>query len=100
MKRREVVFAPEARDDVFALFDWISAAAGKGAASKYLERLEAYCLSFDLASERGTRRDDVREGLRVVGFERRIAIAFTVDDARVTILRVLHGGRDWQELIG
>jgi plasmid stabilization system protein ParE len=46
VKRREVVFAPEARDDVFALFDWISAAVGKRVATKYIERLEAYCLSF------------------------------------------------------
>jgi len=35
----------------------------------YVERLEGYCLGFDLASERGHRRDDIREGLRTVGFD-------------------------------
>jgi len=29
-----------------------------------------------------------------------LTIAFTVDEDRVTILRVFHGGRDWQEMIG
>jgi plasmid stabilization system protein ParE len=41
-------------------------------------------------------RDDIRPGLRVVGFERRATIAFRVEDDRVTILRIFHGGRDWQ----
>jgi toxin ParE1/3/4 len=40
------------------------------------------------------RRDDIRPGLRVVGFERRGAIAFQVDDRRVTIPRILYRGRD------
>ena len=75
----------EARDDLFALFGWIEAAAGTGVASNFIGRLEDYCRFFDLASERGARRDDIRRGLKVVGFERRIAIAFMVADGRVTI---------------
>jgi toxin ParE1/3/4 len=47
-----------------------------------------------LAAERGTRRDDIRVGLRVVGFERRVTIAFHVDPKRVTIDRILYGGRE------
>jgi toxin ParE1/3/4 len=62
----------------------------------YIERIETYCLGFDLAAERGHLRDDIRPGLRIVGFERRVTIAFSVDDARVTILRVFYGGRDWE----
>jgi hypothetical protein len=49
VRRREIVFAPEAQEDLFALFDWISAAAGERAATTYIERLEAYCPSFDLS---------------------------------------------------
>ncbi len=40
-------------------------------------------------------RDDVRPGLRIVGFERRITIAFTATEAEVTILRLFFGGQDW-----
>ncbi|MBV9286316.1 MAG: type II toxin-antitoxin system RelE/ParE family toxin [Hyphomicrobiales bacterium] len=99
MRRREVVFSPEARDDVNALFEWIVAAAGQRVALNYIDRLEAYCRSFDVAAERGTRRDDIREGLRIVGFERRATVAFHVEHRRVTILRVFYGGQDWEDAI-
>lgn len=95
MKRRIVVFAPEARDDLLDLGDWIAERAGVDVALKYIERLEYYCSGFELAGERGQRRDDIRPGLRFVGFERRVAIAFTVTDAEVTILHLYYGGRNW-----
>jgi toxin ParE1/3/4 len=43
---------------------------------------------------RGARRDDLKKGLRVLGFERRVAIAFRVTDSQVIVARVLYGGRD------
>jgi toxin ParE1/3/4 len=52
-----------------------------------------------LASHRGTRRDDIRPGLRVVGFERRVTIAFHVDDTTVTIDRILYGGREIEDAL-
>ncbi len=42
MKTRAVVFAPEAQDDLFRLYDWIAEAAGADTALSYVERLEAY----------------------------------------------------------
>jgi len=96
MKTRVVVFAPEARDDLITLYDWIADVAGNQTAISYLERLEAYCMGFTHASERGHSRDDIRPNLRITGFERRITIAFSVDAERVTILRVFYGGRDWE----
>ena len=62
-------------------------------ASAYVERLADYCFSFELFAERGRRRDDIRPGVRIVGFERRISIAFTVMPEQVIILRLLYGGR-------
>jgi toxin ParE1/3/4 len=71
VRRREVVFAPEARDDLLRLYERIATAADISVALAYIERIETYCLGFDLASERGHARDDIRPGLRIVGFERR-----------------------------
>ena len=51
------------------------------------------------ASERGHKRDDIRPGLRIAGFQRRVTIAFTVTETRVTILRLFYGGRNWEPLI-
>ena len=44
--------------------------------------------------DRGIKRDDLRPGLRILGFERRAAIALQVTADSVTILRILYGGRD------
>jgi toxin ParE1/3/4 len=53
-----------------------------------------------VAGERGTRRDDLQPGLRIVGFERRVTIAFHVEPGTVTIDRVLYGGRDVDGILG
>jgi toxin ParE1/3/4 len=88
----EVVFAPEARDDLLQLYDYIAARSGPARARAYTERILSYCLGFGTFPERGTRRDDLRPGLR--GFARRVTIAFHISDDTVTIDRVLYGGRD------
>jgi toxin ParE1/3/4 len=41
----------------------------------------------------GTSRDDIRPGLRTLGFERRATIAFTAQGDDVIILRILYAGR-------
>jgi toxin ParE1/3/4 len=97
VKRRRVVFTPEARNDLFEIYDWIAAKANAQIAISYIERIETYCLGFEIASERGHRRDDINLGLRIVGFERRVTIAFAVDDDTVTILRLFYGGQNWED---
>lgn len=96
MRRRAVVFSLEARHDLLQIFDWITERAGPDVAMTYVERLEKYCLGFETASLRGRRRDDIRPGLRISGFERRVAIAFVVEDDAVVILRLHHAGQDWE----
>lgn len=97
MRERAIVVSAEARNDLFLIYDWIARAATPQTALNYVERIERFCAQLAVGAERGTLRDAVRPGLRTLGFERRATIAFTVDDDRVTILRVLYGGRDLQE---
>lgn len=97
MKSRIVDFSPEARDDILRIYDWIEAKAGPSVALAYVERLEAHCRGFDLAAERGRDRSDLRPGLRIVGFERRVTIAFMTGEDRVTILRLFYGGKNWED---
>lgn len=92
--KRSVIFGPRAANDLIELYDYISAQGAPLTAIRYIDRLEQYCRNFDLFAERGARRDDIRPGLRIIGFERRVLIAFTVEDERVVILRLLYGGRD------
>ncbi len=94
---RTVVYAPEAEVDLLRLYNEIADAASSQVAMRYLNRVKAWLAGFSTASERGTRRDDIRPGLRTVGFERRITVAFTVSEDEVVIQRVLYGGQDWSE---
>ena len=90
-----MIFAPEARYDLIALTDWITERAGTDIALAYAGRLEDHCMSFEFAGERGQRRDDLRPGFRVTGFERRVTIVFSVTETEVTILRLYYGGQNW-----
>ena len=91
---RRVSFSPDARNDLFRLYDYIAAAAGPNRALAYTERIEAYCVGFRDFPERGARHDYIRPGLRTVGFERRVLIAFHIAEETVVVDRILYGGRD------
>jgi plasmid stabilization system protein ParE len=68
MKSRTVIVTGTARADLLDIYEWLSETAGWETAARYIARIERFCMSFDLAGERGFRRDDVRQRLRVVGF--------------------------------
>jgi len=91
--------SPEAETDLVALYDWIAERASPDTALGYIDRLESYIRGFDYASERGTLRNDIREGLRTVGFERRVTIAFNVTAQEVIVLGLFYGGQNWQEAL-
>jgi len=97
VKRRAVIYGPEAGGDLDRIYDVIAEASSANMADRYDGRIRAFCERLEYGSERGTRRDDVRPELRVIGFERRVSIAFIVEPDRVVILRVFYGGANWQE---
>jgi toxin ParE1/3/4 len=88
-----VVFAKRARADFDEIFAWIAERGGIEVARAYTGRIESFCLAMTPFPQRGTARDDLRPGLRTVGFERRATIAFTVEGEDVIILRILYAGR-------
>lgn len=45
---------------------------------------------------RGTRRDDIRPGLRITNYKGRTVIAFDVDAELVSIIGVFYGGQDYE----
>jgi toxin ParE1/3/4 len=92
-----VTVSPEAVRDLLNLYDYIADAASPLVAERYLARVETYLRGFEYAAARGTRRDDVRPGLRIVGFERRVTVAFAVADNSVTIFRLFYAGQEWSD---
>lgn len=96
MIHRAVLYTPEAEDDLISMYDHFAAAASSNVALGFLRRVRTWLDGFSAASERGTRRDDIRPGLRTIGFRRRLTVAFTVTSDTVVILRVLYGGQEWE----
>ncbi|PBC08368.1 type II toxin-antitoxin system RelE/ParE family toxin [Mesorhizobium sp. WSM3859] len=99
MKRRVVVYSLDAGDDLDRIYTIVAEASSPITADGYDRRIRAFCERLEHGSERGKRRDDVRPGLRVVGFERRIAVAFIVEPERVVILRLFYGGANWSDVL-
>ena len=99
MKQRTVVFSRPAQADLGSLYEWLAGVAGPETALRYVNGITDYCRSLGLGSHRGHLRNDLREGLRVVGYKRRVTILFTVEDKRVVILRIFYGGRNWEPLM-
>lgn len=89
----KVVFTSEAQGDLIDLYDYIAAHSSPERAMAYIERIERVCMSLRTIPERGMLREDLRPGLRVMGFEKRALIAFRVRLNTVAILRILYGGQ-------
>ncbi len=89
-----VVYAPEAEAQLVALYFHIASAASPEIAANYTEAIVKQCESLKTFPIRGTRRDDIRPGLRIFGFRRRVTIAFEVTDGVVTILGIFYGGQN------
>ncbi|HEX7758104.1 MAG TPA: type II toxin-antitoxin system RelE/ParE family toxin [Caulobacteraceae bacterium] len=99
MKHR-VAFSPRAQQDLDDLYAWLAEEAGNWVARRYADRLRGYCQRMDLFPHRGTLRNDIRPGLRIVGFEKRATISFYITENIVVITRVLYGGRNVEDHLG
>jgi len=89
-----VRFRPKAAADLDALYDYIAEHGSPFIALGYIDRLEKACLSLRDFPYRGTPRDDLGDGVRTLTFERRVVIAYRVEEEAVRILRVVYAGRD------
>jgi len=92
----KVVVSPRALDDLDAMHRYISEESYESRADAYIQRIEAYCMRLSTFPFRGRPHDEVLPGLRTVGFEGRITIAYTVIGERLTIEGVFYGGRAWE----
>jgi toxin ParE1/3/4 len=89
----EVIFSPEAAAQLECLEEYLASRFYPGNAARYVERIVAACRGLGLAPNRGIRRDDLGEGIRLLGFETRVAIYFRITDKQVVILGIHYGGQ-------
>jgi toxin ParE1/3/4 len=93
---RRVVFSERAENQLDALYALIESGSGSARAESFTGEIVAFCMGLSLFPERGTRRDDLRPGLRVLGWRRRVTIALAVEPGAVVILGIFYGGQDWE----
>jgi plasmid stabilization system protein ParE len=85
-----------AYEDLAGIRNYIADARGQTFAEHFIARILDHLATFKTAPFRGTRQDELRPGLRIVGWRHTITIAFVPDESlqKVTILAVLYRGRD------
>lgn len=80
--------------DLDEIYDWIADRSDPETARNYVGRILRFCGSLQDFPERGTPRKHLAPGVRTIAFEGRATVAYRSDKDKVTILRVLHYGRD------
>jgi toxin ParE1/3/4 len=97
---RRVVYSPRARQQLTDLYLWIAEQSGfPDRAEGYVSAIFDYCGGLAEFPMIGLARDDLRPGLRTIGFRRRAVIAFAVHETTVEIHGVYYGGQDYETLI-
>ena len=91
-----IAYSERAVAQLEALYKYIADNSGPLRAQGFVGSIVKFCENFSTFPHRGTQRDDIRPGLRTIGFRRRVTIAFTINDESVTILGVFYGGQDYE----
>lgn len=89
-----VTYSPRARRQLLEIIDYIEQKASAAIADRFAGDIVEYCNGFGIFPHRGERRDDLSPGLRLVGFRRRVTIAFRVKEDEVLIAGIFYGGQD------
>lgn len=95
----EIIFTARAKKHLQGLKSFIARKSYPSRAEAYVGRILDYCEGLSTFPERGSKRDDILLGLRVVGFERNANIAFVVKEDKVIIEGVFYGGRSVEKTL-
>lgn len=94
-----LIYSAETAGDLEAIYRHI-APDSPAAADRFVRGIEARCEALCETPQLGVARPDLREGVRVFSFRRRVAIAYRIEDEAVLILRVFYGGQDYEAIMG
>jgi toxin ParE1/3/4 len=88
-----VYFHPAAQQELADLYEYIATQSGTMRAWNFVSGIREHCTELAAYPERGSLRDDLRPGLRIIGHRRRVSIAFSVKEDADHILGIFYGGR-------
>jgi toxin ParE1/3/4 len=97
----ELFFRRRAETDLAKLYTYIvKQSASPEIAINYIRSIRKRCDAILAFPQAGHRRDDLRTGVYIIGFERRVVIAYTIlPSGDVEIGRIFYGGRDYETLL-
>jgi len=98
-RAKEVVFSPEAEDQIVRLYEYIASKASPAIAENYTNAIVDRCERLGAMPLQGVARADIRKGLRTTFFRRRVVIAYSVGAKTVTVLAIFYGGQDCESLL-
>jgi toxin ParE1/3/4 len=97
--RYSVRYASRAEEQLDSLAIYIEQRSSEQIAVGFVNGIVDYCESLAGFPLRGIRRDDVRPGLRITNYRKRVVIAFDVDGRFVNILGIFYGGQNYEVLL-
>jgi len=92
-KTTPYVLSAETEKDLAEIHDYTARTFGKPQAAVYLAGMEEKFHALAAQPELGRARNEIREGLRSLTYERHMILYRTLP-GKIRIVRVLHGGRD------
>lgn len=99
MKQYNVIFSPRAEQQLSSLYAYIAERSSEERAESYISDIIAFCQGLSTFPERGTKRDDIRPNLRIIGYAKRVTIAFSVKTDRVIVYGIFYGGQDYTSIM-
>lgn len=98
---RKLNLRPSAQEDLKQIYTYIAERSGDPVrAMNYIQRIRQSLKVLLIFPESGRLRNDLRPGLRIFGFERRVVIAYAIlDNGDIEIGRFLYGGQDYDTLL-
>ena len=97
----DLILRPAAETDLEEIYNYISERAGTGTAIRYVRRIRDWCGQLLVFPEAGRTRNDLRPGVRILTFEKRVVIAYAITPSGdIEIGRFFYGGRNYEAIIG
>jgi len=94
-----VVFRQEALHQLEELYEFIADAGSSANAARFTESIVVFCEGLADFPYRGLSREDLRPGLRTIGYRKRVVIAYAILNEMVAIVGIFYGGRDHEQML-
>lgn len=96
MKAYKIILHERAEGELRQLYRDLASddKAGPVIAWNYVSGIRQFITELATFPKRGTVRDGLIPGLRIIGYRRSVSIAFVVEEAHVLVLGVFYGGQD------